>query len=246
MELHLNLLHRIIFFFLKASRIIQDILSQIFWKLIGVPLTYLASIVCPDGRRGEKYILFKEEKFHHKVLWKIYDAVMWLNHVLNGLRSRYISYQLLLQWNPNIPIIALKSVETTWTIERIGKKHKERNGHPVLNLNWLGTSKKCGEFKIIDKRIKEVYGEDEVVIDCIWLSGKDIGKKFPLTKHGSLEKDENKYIPDSIYVPPKIIYLIFDVIVSLSALTALIEFSIQAWKLLNPFLSKTYIMHLFQ
>jgi hypothetical protein len=229
-EIHLGILQRVIFSILKLARLFQYILSALYWNALGAPLAYIAWKVWGDTHNKLRRIHFyKKKKISHIYGLFFVKYIIGLNGWLNGLQSRYSSYDFLLKWNPSVPLIALRHKKATYSISRLDyEKEDEKGLYPVIDGASLGTSEVCGFFIIAHKYLPD-QNPIKVSIDCIWLTGAHSGEKFTVNKYGILNNQKSGIHPDAIYFPPKIVVWVFEIIISMAVIVALLNIAYQVW-----------------
>lgn len=232
MELHLGIFQRIIFALLKSLRCIQNFFSEVFWNSFGKILVFIAWKISGDEDHGYRRIIIKKSDKFRYFLGITIEKIMLLNGWLNGLKGHYSSYELLLRWNPRIPLIALKHNKTNYIMQRLGHERIGEPGiYPVENMSSFGTSDVYGHFMITDKKV--IDGRPgTVAIDCIWLTGEKLGEKFTVDKF-TFSQDRNQTLPDYIYFPPKLIVWLFEALILIGSATTFWSIIDHAWNYLD-------------
>lgn len=239
-HLHLGFVQRVLFALLKLARQIQDLIAETYWKLFCVPLLFLAWKINGAKSRedGSRHIYCHKDK---KVSFVFGFLIRWMlifNQFLNGLRTKYSAYELLLTWNPKVPLIALQARKHAYTIHILDAEDPDNKGiYPVIDLVSISTSTVSGYFAIIEKRL-DGENPSRVQIDCVWLTGDTKGQKFSINWLGNLTNPKRQTSPDSIYFPPYFIVWFFEMIISISAVITLVGLCISGYKYLSPYISE--------
>lgn len=227
---NLGILQRVAFFLLRLISFLQiSILSQFIWYVISRPCLYLAWVFFGEKKENIRYIIFYNQKRPHRFFGKALKIILIICGKINGLSHRYSAYEMLLRWNPAIPLIALKHKKTTWSVRWLGKE-TQAGWYNLEDDRYLSVLEKDGHFMIIKKATGNKT-PGMVCIECVWLTGENRGKVFTISDHFWKESDQPS--PEIIYFPPKPVAIIFDCIVSLGAATLLIGSVIHGWSLLE-------------
>jgi hypothetical protein len=193
LELHLGVLQRVAFFILKACRFFQNSISMIYWFVVERIFVYSAWRIL-DGDTHEK---LRRIRFFKKnpVAYAYGNFLKYLiifNGWLNGLHGSYTSYDLLLRWNPSIPLIALKHKKATYSLYWLGHEYQNEKGvYPLIDMSSLGISDIYGHFIIVSKKLGH-RNPSQVLIDCVWLTGEHQGEKFTIDNGLYLTSDETR------------------------------------------------------
>ena len=232
LKLHLGIVQRAAFAILKTARLFQSAISQVYWSIFVKTTLWVGWVICGRKRNKEvKIITLYQEKRISFLYGKLLGFIMKPNGWLNGLKHAYSSYDLLLGWNPSVPLIALKQVNVTYSLNILGEEYVEENRkgwRPVLDGASIGTSTVCGHFMITNKFI-ETGDIQKTVIECVWLTGEHKGQKFTMSEFGVSINNRKQNSPSSIYFPPRIIVWLFEVIISISAVAALVGAAMHVW-----------------
>lgn len=225
-NLHLNILHRISFLMLRTFRRLQDILSGAFWKIFVLPVIYIGWKIWGVEGKKSKILDLRTEFLLPKLYWRLCKHLFSINSTLSGLKNRYNFYDLLLRWNPSIPLPTLRNKKTNYVLHVLGKENSERKGSfPLIDTIFVQHSSLSGSFKIINKKLDS---NKEVVIECVWVSGEKTGESFEVDKLGGLNKEDQE-TPDIIYFPPAVIIWSIDTILSVGAIVTLGGIAYHLW-----------------
>lgn len=234
---HLSILERGVFFVLKSARFIQNTFSLVYWHAIALPILWAVYIIFGDHKHGYRRITFRRENWTQFIVGKIVTGVLKVNQWLSGLRSPHEFYQMLLTWNPVIPLIALKlkkpDPKKTFIFYWLGKESTEHKGlYDLENEIMLGTTEIAGAFRILKKASDKE--EKNIQVLCAWVAGENAGDEFTVKQYPF-----EKGTPDQIYFPPKVVIIAFDIILSLSAASIVIWVVSELWgDILKPYILK--------
>ena len=232
------------YFGLKVSSLIQGAFAKLFWWIFLNPGLWLAKFlnaeksIPQDQRRSSSptFVVLDTLKTSHSLLWWYLRRVFQANTLISGVENRYSLFESLIGWNPKVPLIGFIEDKTTFTIELLFKFSEDGRSRGC-DFTWLTTHNIHGTFQVLSKSIIEKNKSEEVVVKCIWTSGKDIGKIFEIRRHPALSENSDTVTPSSFYYPPKLLVFALEGLVSASAVLAFIELTKDGWKQLFSFLS---------
>jgi len=164
----------------------------------------------------------------HRLLWKYLKIQFRINSMASGLRSKYKAYQLLLRWNPNVPIIALKEDRVNFSVQLLFGRTE--SGGRNVDFCWLSSTKKSGTFQIVEKNSSEANNQQSIDLKCVWLSGDNVGKIFTIKRNlafKDLSKDDGF---DSIYYPPRWLIIALELTASATAILTLLRLTKEIWQ----------------
>ena len=243
-ELHLSLTSKFLFLLLRFTRLVQDLFSSIYLYSIVKILLTICKWRCSEAQKETKQIIFKpEDSVEHKILWWIYQKLLSINNILNGLHSKYYVYDKILRWNPKVPLIGINSEKVIETVKALGRK--EKDGARSLEIEQILSTKVFGHFKILEKKINDKPIDESLDIKCVWLSGKNAGKTFTFSKEGTLNDKNRELQPDSLYYPPELLLSIFEVVFSIGALGTIYQILVTGIKTMASFFPNLDIYKIF-
>jgi hypothetical protein len=224
-SLHLNVLQRVAFLFLKLAYSLQWLVSFILMKTFGLFLLFLANFFCGDRlSRQHTLIRFERGKITYRLIALPFKYFIFINGVVSGLRGNRNSYEFLLRWMPNVPLIAIYDKKINYQIRWLGYENAPSEEEP---RSWslegdtsVGSSSWQGAFKIINK---ELSGDGSVIVKCVWLSGDNSGKVFQYSPSFVNDLNQITVRPQYIYFPPMPVVFFLEAIVSISVVTLLVS-----------------------
>ena len=243
-----TILGNIVFVFFRVAYTFQKYLSKLFFALFIWPALLLSKLFnteknLPDEEKraaeDKSFVVLDTLFWHNDILVKYLNLAFKVNSFISGVKHRFSLFELVLNWNQQIPLIGFEEDKTTFTIETL--HGKEEHGRRACNFIWLTTHNISGKFKIVSKVISE--DKDEIKIKAIWLTGEDRGKAFDIGRSFPY-KDSLKGLydkPSSIYYPPKMIVFIIELFLSASAVLALFELTKNGWKWAIPMFNSIYL-----
>jgi len=243
MQIESRIVGTIIFFLLKLSRNIQGSFEKIFWFIFVRPALLVTRFINVKRKLPQKkersnvetFVVLDTLIFHHRVALRYLTFMFKVNSIISGVVKKGNIYSKLLTWNSQIPIIGFKSDKTTFIIELLLKKIERGR---TVDFLLLTTHKVHGVFKIISRDLIKP-NRDEVVIKCVWISGKDKGKIFDVDRNFFWPTTKTEKVElSSIYYPPQILVFLFEALISASAIIAFYQLTKDGWEVIKQLLTK--------
>ncbi len=220
------------YFLLTVMCFVQEWTAKLFWFFFVKPALLVSRLIggSRPATNPKTFVVLDCLKLSNKTLWNYLKTAFNINSWIGGVRSKYSLFDHLLAWNTQIPLIGYQLDKTTFTIELL---FEEVDGGQArrCDLTWLSTHKRQGKFQILSKRILQNGSRQDVIIDCIWLSGPDVGKIFSVKKLPELGGNDSAD-PTSIYFPPGYILFLIEIVISATAILALVNLAKQGFEFL--------------
>jgi hypothetical protein len=207
---------------------IQEWLAKPIW-FFGVVLP-LKLVKNKDHRTQHTNFIDLDIKLH-KLIYNLVQFSFIINKKVSGVVNTGEAYERLIHWNAKIPLYAYTSTETKASC-RVLTYHFNDGSRGVGDF-WLTQDKKIGAVQIA----KTYFDNDDkyMSIVAIYTDGKYTGIKVIFKKSETIDDLEEKskdYYPDSIYLPPKWLCNLFEVLLSLGILSTLIAIAKEAYSLI--------------
>lgn len=203
-----------IFRVLKTLKVIQSLFSFIVWNPF---INFFLWVVRKTQKIAPKdnvkrFHIYSEDR--HKLLWKLISPLLALDRVLGCLFNRYTMYERLLSWRSSIPIAAY-SIDYKYIYYVLGKEFEDKpNNYSIKSEMGIGPTKNAGSIKIIGRSTSR---NGELVIECIWLTGENAGRKFKIYKYNIADigdEDSIKCVPSYLYMPNNIIIVALELLIA--------------------------------
>lgn len=182
-------------------------------------------------RSTQSFAIIDSLIWYERYIWNYLCFMFKINSYISGVRHWFNLYEHLLTWNSKIPLIALEDNKAKFTFEILYRKNDD--GSRNINLVWLSTHKRSGEFKICERQTSS--STSHIEIKSVWISGNQRGKAF-----SALHNNISSLPFDRVYHPPKWLISTTEIIISASAILALFQITKTLWDFLVPFQQEAF------
>lgn len=245
-EIEISIFGRIFRFITEICRLFQSIFPFLFWLILVKPILTFLKNPRYDKLNSKldqtfKYTVNSDKKLHY-VFYKILVSILHLNEWIGGMIPANRMYQKLLVWNPKFPITGYEGGPIKTTIEFLGKKKKD--GSRGWDLIWITNPTHIGKFQILDKKYNIDGNKNQIIITCIWITGKNAGKIFEIShKYNPIGNSREKdVLPSHLYAAPVLFAIFFDFILSASLISPLLLLSKEFYKLILSHLIPLFLL----